>query len=114
MTDLDPRPIADAPLDDTWSVSDLFKRQRAKARELGTLKRELGNIEAQELQQRHATFRNLNDGTRNITTIRAEVEYNVTDTAIERIGIQGEIDEVTAELRWIEKRIDYLPYLVGR
>lgn len=55
-----------------------------------------------ELRQRASLWMSLNDGTRGITAIREEMDIHSTDMTIEVIKVEGEINALLAELRWLD------------
>lgn len=67
--------------------------------------RERATTRAAEIGQRANLFRQLNDGSRNITTIRAEVDAHAADHTVSLIELDGDIDATLALLRGIEMQI---------
>lgn len=54
------------------------------------------------MRQRASLWMRLNDGTRGITAVREEVDIHSTDMTIEVIKVEGEINALLAELRWLD------------
>lgn len=75
---------------------------RETCEQLAAAYRNRAELRAGELRQRALLYRSLNNGTRNITTIREEVSVHSSDLACEVIKVEGEIDALLAELRWLD------------
>ena len=67
--------------------------------ELSSAIRELSGLEATILKERARLFSHFNDGQRNITTIRAEVDANVVAHEADVIELRGDIQSLTL---WLE------------
>lgn len=94
-----------------WDQVELWELQKATCVELGRARRELAFQEQQVLRVRYETFQHLNDGTRNITTIREEMGFAVSGFEIEAIALRCEIDQLNLTLHWVDARIAHLPLI---
>lgn len=91
-----------------WDAGELFELQRNTCIELGRARRELAVVEQSALRVRFETFRYLNDGTHNITSIREAMADAASGFEIEAIGAKADIDGLLDQLRWIDARIEHV------
>lgn len=90
-----------------WDENELFELQKSICDELVVARRELALVEQSALRTRYETFRHLNDGAHNITTIREAMSDAASGFEIEAIGCKADVDGLNDQLRWVEKRIDW-------
>jgi hypothetical protein len=86
---------------------DSLAAHRQLVGQLAAAFRDRAFIKASDARARGYAFRSLNDGTRNITTVRAEVDAAQVDMTVELIEIDGEIDALQTELRGLEADLRY-------
>lgn len=88
-----------------WDTDELFELQKGLCDELVNARRELALVEQSALRTRYETFRHLNDGAHNITTIREAMSDAASGFEVEAIGCKADVDGLTDQLRWVESRI---------
>jgi hypothetical protein len=77
--------------------------------ELARTRGEQFDMQAVELRQRSELFQRLNDGSRNITQVREEVNAAAMPLAIQQIQLDGDIATYEGDLRWLELLIAHRP-----
>jgi len=88
-------------------VEGYLAQYEAACADLASKHVELAGMEADLERSRALQFAQLNDGTRNITTIQREIDANTADTTADVIELRGEIAALNARLRWLDVALEH-------
>ena len=69
---------------------------------------ERAQVRVAEEQARTSAYRDLNDGTRNVTQVREEARLSASQFTQDAIELDGDIDAHLAHLRWLDLWIKHL------